>query len=173
MISILQRAPVRGQLWPSTVRRRAARLLTLLECPDDDLVVVLTDDVEIRELNRDWRHKDAATDVLSFPQQEGDAPPLPPGVPRSLGDVVISLPTAARQASAQGCLPRLWVAVDRGDSPAWDLLDETTFLLVHGVLHLLGHDHHEPDETAEMERAEATLLRALLRRRGSASAAPG
>ena len=173
MISILQRASVQGQLWPSTVRRRAARLLHLLECPHDDLVVVLTDDDEIRELNRDWRHKDSATDVLSFPQQEGDAPPLPPGVPRSLGDVVISLPTAARQASEQGCLSRLWPAVGRGDAPTWSLLDEATFLLVHGVLHLLGHDHHEPLETAEMEAAEATLLSALLRPRGSAAAGPG
>lgn len=165
MISLLQRRTVRGRIPASTLRGRAARLLTALGHPDAELVVVLTDDGEIHALNRDYRDKDAPTDVLSFPQQEGEAVPLPPGMPRPLGDVVISLDTAARQL-ADGCLPRLWPALGASAPPPWALMDEVTFLLLHGVLHLVGHDHIEPDDAAEMEALEAELLPALLGRRG-------
>lgn len=172
MISLLTRPTVRGRIVDTTLRRRARRLLELLGHPDDDLVLVLTDDDEIQALNRDYRAKDKSTDVLSFPQGEGEGPPLPPGVPRTLGDVVISVPTAARQAE-RGALPRLWTALGaapEGSGPAWDLRDEVTFLAVHGVLHLLGYDHHTDDEAAEMEGREAELLAALIRRRRSAAA---
>jgi ssRNA-specific RNase YbeY (16S rRNA maturation enzyme) len=162
MISVLQRASVRGQVWPSTLRRRAARLLEALGEEAADLVIVLSDDAEVHALNREWRHKDAPTDVLSFPQREGVMPPLPEGEVWPLGDVVISLETAARQASEDGCLPRLWPALGVDTAPEWALLDEVTFLLLHGVLHLCGFDHLEPEETAEMEAREAALLPALL-----------
>ncbi|MCA9538905.1 MAG: rRNA maturation RNase YbeY [Myxococcales bacterium] len=169
MISVLQRATVRGKVTPSTVRRRAARLLAALNRPDDDLVIVLTDDDEVQALNREYRGKDAPTDVLSFAQMEGpEFPALPAGVPVALGDVVISLPTADRQV-ADGCLPRLWPALGNpAEAPPWALIDEVTFLLLHGVLHLIGHDHQAPDETARMEALEATLLPGLLNRRRSA-----
>jgi probable rRNA maturation factor len=159
VITVQQRSTVRGRVTPGTVRRRADRLLAALDLPDADLAIVLTDDEEIQELNRTWREQDKPTDVLSFPQNEPFAR-LGPGA--VLGDVVISLDTAARQVAEDGMLPRLQPVVGDGD---WTLLDEVTFLLVHGVLHLLGHDHHEPAETARMEAAEAELLPRLLRRR--------
>lgn len=164
MISLLQRAPVRGRIPVATLRRRATKLLAAIGRGDDELVVVLTDDDEIQALNRDYRGKDQPTDVLSFPQEEGEAMPLPPGEPVPLGDVIISLDTAERQL-ADGCLPRLWPALQSDGPPEWTLMDEVTFLLLHGVLHLIGHDHMEPDEAAEMEALEAKLLPGLLGRR--------
>ena len=164
MISVMQRATVRGLVWPSTIRRRAARLVSALRIEPAELAVVLTDDIEIRELNRVWRHKDAPTDVLSFPQTEGPMAPTMPGMPVVLGDVVISLETAGRQAAEPGCLPRLWPCLGLGDAPPWSIVDEVTFLLLHGVLHLLGLDHQTPDEAAEMEARESALLPALLGR---------
>ncbi len=155
MISIRQRAAVRGRLHPSTLRRRAAKLLGRLGVGDAELSLLLTDDVEIRGLNAQWRGKDAPTDVLSFPQDDF---PRPPGAPRALGDVVISLDTASRQ-SALGALPRLEL-----EGP-WSLLDEVTFLMLHGVLHLCGHDHLTEPEAEAMESLEATHLPALLNRR--------
>ncbi|MCB9549376.1 MAG: rRNA maturation RNase YbeY [Myxococcales bacterium] len=161
----MMRATVRGQVWPATIRRRATRLLAALGRPDAELSIVLTDDAEVQELNAAWRGKDEPTDVLSFPQEEGSAMPTAPGYEPPLGDIMISLETAARQAREDGCLPRLWAAVGSPDAaPDWSLLDETTFLLVHGVLHLLGFDHMTPEEAAVMEAQEAALLPALLRR---------
>jgi probable rRNA maturation factor len=165
VITIQQRPTVRGRVNPGTLRRRATKLLEALGVAEADLAIVLTDDEEIEELNAQWRQKDAPTDVLSFPQNEPFAK-LGPGA--VLGDIVISLDTAARQIDEDGMLPRLQPVV--GDGP-WTLLDEVTFLLVHGTLHLIGHDHHEPGETERMESAEAELLPKLLRRRPQ-SAAP-
>lgn len=164
MISLLQRPGIKGRVVTSTLRRRAARLLAAIDRADAELVVVLTDDEEIRELNRDYRGKDQPTDVLSFPQEEGELMPLPPGEVAPLGDVVISLDTAERQL-ADGCLPRLWPALQSETAPSWALMDEVTFLLLHGVLHLVGHDHIDPDEAAEMEALEAKLLPGLLGKR--------
>ncbi len=94
---------------------------------------MLCSDRHIRQLNRDWRHKDAPTDVLSFPQGEGVV----------LGDLVVSLDTAERQATERG----------------WDLQTELRILLVHGLLHLLGYDHETGEEDfLEMAAAERTLL---------------
>lgn len=113
---------VGGRVDRRTVRRRAARLLALLERADSELSIVLCDDDFIAELNATYREKTGPTDVLSFAMAEGEDAELSQGL---LGDVVISLDTAARQAT------------DLGRS----LLDEVTSLLVHGVLHLLGYDH--------------------------------
>jgi probable rRNA maturation factor len=112
-----------------------ARALVAVARPQAELSIVLCDDSFIMPLNRDWRGKDAPTDVLSFAQQEGagilDGDPV-------LGDLVISLDTAARQAAALG----------------HTLDQEVAVLLVHGLLHLLGFDHeHDPAE-AEVMRAE-------------------
>lgn len=165
MISLLQRPSVRGQIVASTLRRRAAKLLRLIERPEDDLVIVLTDDDEVQALNRDYRGRDAPTDVLSFAQAEGEMMPTPPGMPVPLGDVIISVPTAARQAQT-GALPRI-NAVVKGP---WTLADEITFLMLHGTLHLIGLDHIEPADAVVMEAREAALLPQLLNRRSAGSA---
>ena len=119
---------------------RATALLAAIDADDAELSVSLCDDEAIRALNAEWRGKDAPTDVLSFPQGE-----TPPGAPRHLGDVVISVDTAARQAAGLG----------------HRLDDELGVLLTHGLLHLLGHDHHEEEARAAMRAEEERLLRRL------------
>jgi probable rRNA maturation factor len=119
-----------------TIARRAERILALLDRGGAELSIVLCDDAFIRSLNRDYRGLDEPTDVLSFPQDDGAANDAAPAI---LGDVVISLETAGRQARARRCT----------------LVDEATALLVHGVLHLVGYDHEAPKEAAEMlEKAD-------------------
>ncbi len=112
------------------------RLLAALGLEDCELSVVLGDDTFVRELNATWRAVDAPTDVLSFPQ---DARPL-------LGDVVIGVETAARQASELG--------------HALDV--EARVLLVHGLLHLTGHDHERGASAAKAMRKEEARLLAVL-----------
>lgn len=102
-----------------------------------ELSVVLCDDPFIRPLNAEWRQRDQATDVLSFPQDG------PGGM--VLGDVVISVETADRQARVAG----------------HSFEDELRVLLAHGLAHLLGHDHHTPEDAQEMAALEARLLRSL------------
>ena len=128
---------------PAGLRADAHWLLRRLDLEASELSLVVCDDAFIRPLNRDYRGKDAPTDVLSFAMQEGEAVRDDDPV---LGDLVISAETAARQAAEQG----------------HDLDAELRVLLVHGLLHLLGYDH-EVDETeaAEMRTAEAKLLAEL------------
>jgi probable rRNA maturation factor len=120
----------------------AEACLDVLKKSDHELSIVLTDDAHIRELNREYRDKDEPTDVLSFGQMEGE--PFVAPIP-VLGDLVISLQTAQRQATSIG----------------HPLGAEVRILLVHGLLHLLGHDHIESEERSEMATAEDTLLGAL------------
>lgn len=102
--------------------------------------LVFCDDDQIRALNRDYMGEDCPTDVLSFPQ--GASPAL--RGPRPLGDVVISVPAAARQAAAAG----------------HSLPTEIEWLLLHGVLHLLGHDDATPEGLADMIRRQRAILEA-------------
>ena len=108
-----------------------------------ELSVVMTDDATIHDLNRTWRHKDKPTDVLSFSQYEGEGPA---GAVPVLGDVIISTDTAQRQAEQIG----------------HSLDDELQRLLVHGVLHLLGHDHVNGGLQARRMKAEEARLLGLL-----------
>jgi probable rRNA maturation factor len=118
---------------------RAQAMLEALGLEDAELSVLLCSDEEIRQLNRRYRRKDKSTDVLAFPMQE-----LPFRAPAGalLGDVVISLPTATRQAA-------------EGDRP---IIEEVTFLLAHGLLHLLGYDHATKRQEREMTERIAHLL---------------
>ena len=100
---------------------------------DRELSILLTTDHAIRELNKTWRQQDQPTDVLSFPAQAGTG---------LLGDVVISLDTARRQAAER----------------SKPLSDELARLLAHGLLHLLGHDHEQPADARRMAAAELDLL---------------
>ena len=103
-----------------------------------EVSIGLISDGEIQELNSQWRGKAQATDVLSFSQFEM---PLPDWAP-TLGDVVISVETAQRQARQQG----------------HSLSDELVVLLTHGMLHLLGHDHETPEQRMKMAAAEQSIL---------------
>ena len=106
-----------------------------------ELSLELVGDGRMRRLNRLYRQKDRTTDVLAFPMREADNP-----CPMLLGDVVISVPTALRQASEAGR----------------SLNDELAALLVHGVLHLCGYDHERSErEAARMHRREREILRAI------------
>jgi probable rRNA maturation factor len=109
-----------------------------------ELGIVVTDDETVRRLNREYAGDDHATDVLSFSLREGEEF-VAAGGPSPLGEVIVSYPTAERQAA------------DAGHS----VEDELSHLLVHGILHLLGYDHAEPaDERKMMAREEALLGRA-------------
>lgn len=132
----------RWRLDAGDVAALAELCLGVLAKSDHELSIVLTDDAHIRTLNREYRDKDEATDVLSFGQMEGDGFVSPVPV---LGDLVISLQTAQRQAEGMG----------------HPLGAEIRILLVHGMLHLLGHDHLEDGERSAMAEAEDELLRAL------------
>lgn len=106
--------------------------------------VVLTGDETIRALNRDYREVDKPTDVLSFPLADPDAV-LDPDRPIFLGEIYVSIETARRQArSARRPYPR-----------------EVAHLVLHGLLHLLGHDHATGSERRRMAAAEARLMRLL------------
>lgn len=106
-----------------------------------DLTIVLTDDTQLHELNLEWMGIDAPTDVLSFPSEEND----PETGHRYLGDILISTPRAALQAAALGHRPA----------------DEIQLLVVHGILHLLGHDHATAEEKNRMWAAQAAILQEL------------
>jgi probable rRNA maturation factor len=108
----------------------------------DEWSVTYVDDDAIRVLNKEYRQADKVTDVLSFALEEADGPKPPPGMPRMLGDVIIAVPTAFRQAEERG-------------HPA-DA--ELSLLLVHGLLHLLGYDHDTAAKKKKMWARQAELL---------------
>ncbi len=157
----LRCATARGRPYARTMRSDAERLLKECGLPGWELSILLTDDAEIRRLNRDFRGRDLATDVLSFPQAlgssgrasritgapyrmaAGQAPPRP------LGDVVISVEAICREARAAGVAPE----------------ERLREVLIHGFLHLLGYDHEGSSARArrmfERERQLAARLTAL------------
>lgn len=124
--------------------RRMVRAAWLSENTERPLEVSLrvTDDDVIRTLNRDYRGKDRATDVLAFAMREGPGAEL---MPEILGDIVISADTAARQATS-------------------GLMAEILFLSAHGLCHLLGYDHRDDDEERVMNARMQALLRESARR---------
>ena len=113
------------------VERAAQAALGTVE---GDIVVLLTDDAAVRELNGRFRDKDRPTNVLSFPAPENAAP--------HLGDIVLAYGVCATEAEAQGKT----------------LADHLSHLVVHGVLHLLGRDHEDDAEAEEMEAEEREIL---------------
>ncbi len=114
-----------------------------------ELSLRLTDDTEIQSLNAQYRDKDQPTDVLAFAALEVDSPQLPTpmqlSLPLYLGDLVISVETAARQAQQQG----------------HSLQTELGWLATHGLLHLLGWDHPDEESLREMLNQQEILLRAV------------
>ena len=129
--------------FPNKLIERAvnATLENQSESLDSELTIILTDDSKVHDLNRDYLGIDAPTDVLSFPASETD----PETGARYIGDIIISLPYAARSAEKAG----------------HPLESEVQLLVVHGVLHLLGHDHAKPGEKAKMWKAQTEILETL------------
>lgn len=114
------------------------------------LALVIAGDELLHSLNREHRGVDAPTDVLSFGAEEGEEIPLGEDQPRYVGDIVISVETAARQASEAG------IALDA----------ELAHIVLHGVLHLLGWDHETPEDDAEMKAREERVLGPEIHARG-------
>jgi probable rRNA maturation factor len=129
--------------FPSTLIERAvhAALADQKGSLDVNLSVVLTDNRRLHKLNLDYLGVDAPTDVLSFPASESD----PETGARYIGDILISVPYAAKGAKQAGN----------------SLEAELQLLVVHGVLHLLGHDHAKPKEKAKMWKAQREILESL------------
>ena len=143
LIKNLQSRPVNQE----KLTRVAKRLLQVEKFPHPaEVSIVLTTDGHIHGLNRDYRGKDKPTDVLSFQQLEEGLPQLlGPDEPVVLGDVVISVETAARQAAER----------DR------TLDDELALLVAHGMLHLLGYDDETDEGADEMREREKAVLESI------------
>jgi probable rRNA maturation factor len=142
-VDIVAESPLwKAQRGADAMLRRALAAAAALVSSDGELAVVLTDDDAIRALNRDWRGKDAATNVLSFPAKQARsdrrAPPL-------LGDIVIAYETVAREAAAEG-------------KP---FMHHLAHLAVHGFLHLVGYDHEANKDADAMEGLEIAILARL------------
>ena len=125
------------------LERLATHALRIEETPAPaELSIVFVDDAAIQVLNRDYRATDAPTDVLSFAQGGGDEFATPEGAARHLGDVIVSVETARRQAAEFGLA----------------LNDEVAHLVVHGILHLLGYDHEDAADAETMRAHEDAAL---------------
>ncbi len=117
------------------------QILERLGYREGELSILLVDDKEIEDLNRRYLQRDGSTNVMSFPMREREMSELHPEI---LGDIVVSLETAKRQAIESGI----------------DFKEMLARLLIHGLLHLLGYDHEGFEKEArEMEQKEEELLR--------------
>jgi len=142
-VHVEERGAPRAHVDARTVKRRATRMLAALRLPRAELSILLCDDATIHALNRDYRKKDKPTDVLAFAMREGPYAELAGDM---LGDVIVSLDTAARQAAEKK------VPFDR----------EITMLVAHGLLHLLGFDHATRTEERRMTARTDALIAAAI-----------
>lgn len=126
-------------------------MVASLELGPVEVSVALVDDSTMRELNRSYRGYDKPTDVLAFALREGEA--FAPVDEEPLGDVIVSIPTARRQAAAR----------------RRSVLDEVTMLVAHGLLHLLGYDHATKAEEKVMTAKTRELELAAVSRRGQSA----
>lgn len=134
--------------WPvdlEVLRQTALATLIHQEVPSVEVAIVITDDESLQELNRRFRGIDAPTDVLAFPNETRGPFVSAPGFPRYLGDIAISYPRAVEQAAEAG----------------HSVQAELQLLIVHGVLHLLGHDDQSEPERSRMWAAQEAILKAL------------
>jgi len=128
------------------VARLVSAILSTVNEPSSDISLTFVGDRRMRRLNRQYRRKDRTTDVLAFAMREAETPPASHRVSRSLGDVVIAVPTAVRQAR-------------RGNR---SFEEEVACLLIHGILHLCGYDHERSkSEALRMSRRERMVLKKL------------
>ncbi len=133
----IEKGPHEG-LTRAELLRRLRQMIRLLQIEQKEVSILLTDDAKIHQLNKIYRGKDRPTDVLAFAMQEGEFGALAGPV---LGDVIVSVPTARKQAR----------------STRSSVLEEVTMLVAHGLLHLLGWDHDTAAKDRRM-RAETARL---------------
>ena len=130
----------------ATVRAAAEKVGELYGLADAELSVTLTDNAHIHAMNREYRHIDRPTDVLSFALNESEEPAVTGGpAVNVLGDIIISVERANEQAAEYG----------------HSLRREVAFLTVHGMLHLLGYDHMEEADRLEMEKEQKYVMEQL------------
>jgi probable rRNA maturation factor len=141
MINIEIIPEFRRVFMPNILERAAHAALIQQSALDADLTLVLTGDSQVQALDQEFLGKDTSTDVLSFPSSELD----PETGRRYLGDIIISVPRAEAQSVAAG----------------HTLEAELSLLVIHGVLHLLGHDHAGAKEKARMWAAQSEVLTSL------------
>ena len=142
MTEVLWNTPEPAENFPQEIVR-AVEAAFLLENRAGDICVRVVSSSEIQSMNREFRHVDAVTDVLSFPAAEGETLLVPPD--GYLGDIAICYARAADQAAAFG----------------HTLLRELCFLAVHGVLHLCGYDHMNPSDEERMCRRQDQIMQRL------------
>ncbi|WP_110953310.1 rRNA maturation RNase YbeY [Massilibacillus massiliensis] len=129
-----------------TVRKVINKTAELYDLGTAEVSVTLTNNTHIQQINREYRNKDAATDVISFALNEGEEPQIIDGPEiNMLGDILISIERAVEQAEAYGH------SVER----------EVAFLTVHGMMHLLGYDHIDEEDRKEMRKEEEYVLQHL------------
>jgi len=129
----------------SEILRAAEVVGKIYGCENSELSVTLTDDKNIHALNKKYRNIDRPTDVLSFAFRESDEPQILNAEVEILGDIIISVERAKVQAEEYG----------------HSFLREVIFLEVHGLLHLLGYDHIEENDRAEMEGEQKFIMEKL------------
>jgi len=133
----------RHKISETTLQKKAQAILNALGSPEGELSILLVDDSEIKTLNKDYLNRSGPTNVISFPMKEGDFSDINPQI---LGDVVISMETAGREALQSG------------------ISTEERFaqLLIHGILHLFGFDHEKSEQDArKMEKKTNKLLKLI------------
>ncbi|MCF8067344.1 MAG: rRNA maturation RNase YbeY [Desulfobacterales bacterium] len=125
------------------IRKTVQLILNGLDYPDAELSLLITDDSEMASFNSRYRGKEGSTNVISFPMQEGEFSDISPDL---LGDVVISVDTAEREAKEMSI----------------EFKDRLNELLVHGILHLVGYDHEQSEkETLVMEAKTEELMKLI------------
>ena len=125
---------------PEKIRIKAQAVLDALGCPEDELSILLVNDLQISELNKTFLKRQGPANVISFPMREGDFSNI---TPQLLGDVVISLETAQKEAATAQI----------------QFESRVIQLLVHGILHLVGYDHENlQSDAAKMQMKEEQLL---------------
>lgn len=148
MVSIEVDAPFADEADPAALEQLAAHVLAGEGvAPPAEVSIWITDEDQLHTLNRTYRNVDRSTDVLSFGAEDDDATPFvsAPDQPRYLGDLAVSFPHVVRQAEEYGHSRQR----------------ELSYLVTHGLLHLLGYDHEQPADAERMRGREEALLGAL------------
>jgi rRNA maturation RNase YbeY len=122
------------------INKKIGMVMNNLGCLNQEVSILLTTDADIRKLNKQFRSIDQPTDVLSFPQNADEDPPIPGEI--ILGDIAVSLDTAQAQAKEHGLT----------------FEEEIILLLIHGILHLLGYDHEISEQEEEKMRSKTRVL---------------